>query len=75
MFASRIVSSIAKRQYSIMASQVPSTQKAILINGNKASVSSSAPVPKVKPTYLLAKVDYIALNPTDWFEYYCTLDL
>jgi NADPH:quinone reductase-like Zn-dependent oxidoreductase len=49
-----------------MAAQIPSTQKAITINGNKATVNSSTPVPKVKPTYLLAKVDSIALNPTDW---------
>lgn len=53
------------RLSSTMAS-VPTTQKAITINGNKATVNGSAPVPKVKPTYLLAKVDSIALNPTDW---------
>ncbi|KAK5100823.1 hypothetical protein LTR70_001141 [Exophiala xenobiotica] len=49
-----------------MASSVPSTMKAITINGNKAKVSSGVPVPKMRPTYLLAKVDSIALNPTDW---------
>jgi NADPH:quinone reductase-like Zn-dependent oxidoreductase len=49
-----------------MASQLPTAQKAILINDNKAKVSSSAPVPKLRPTYVLAKVDSIALNPTDW---------
>ena len=40
--------------------------KAITVNGNKAKVSSDVPVPKIRPTYLLAKVDAIALNPTDW---------
>lgn len=51
---------------STMASSAPSTMKAITINGNKAKVSSSVPVPQMRPTYLLAKVDSIALNPTDW---------
>lgn len=40
--------------------------KAILINGNKAKVTADVPVPKLRPTYLLAKVHSIALNPTDW---------
>ena len=48
-----------------MASQLPSTMKAITINDNKAKISD-IPIPKVRPTYLLAKVDSIALNPTDW---------
>ncbi len=39
--------------------------KAIVINGTKAKVSDIA-LPKIRPTYLLAKVDSIALNPTDW---------
>lgn len=39
--------------------------KAIIINGNTAKIST-VPVPKLRPTYLLAKVDHIALNPTDW---------
>lgn len=39
--------------------------KAIIINGNKAKVAD-VPIPKIRPTYLLAKVDSIALNPTDW---------
>ncbi|KAM3422174.1 hypothetical protein BST61_g2543 [Cercospora zeina] len=43
----------------------PSTIKAITINGNKAQVSEIN-LPKVRPTYLLAKVEAIALNPTDW---------
>ncbi|KAK1084124.1 hypothetical protein LTR33_002844 [Friedmanniomyces endolithicus] len=43
----------------------PSTMKAIIINGNKAKVTEVS-VPKLRPTYLLAKVEAIALNPTDW---------
>ncbi|GIZ38404.1 hypothetical protein CKM354_000182100 [Cercospora kikuchii] len=43
----------------------PSTVKAITINGNKAQVTEIN-LPKVRPTYLLAKVEAIALNPTDW---------
>ena len=48
-----------------MGSQVPSTMNAIIINGNKASVSK-IPVPKLRPTYVLCKVNSVALNPTDW---------
>lgn len=48
-----------------MASSLPSTMKAIIINGNKAKIST-IPLPKLRPTYLLAKVNSIALNPTDW---------
>ncbi|KAK5716302.1 hypothetical protein LTR17_016491 [Elasticomyces elasticus] len=44
---------------------LPSKMKAIIINGNTASVKSVA-LPKLRPTYLLAKVEAIALNPTDW---------
>jgi len=40
--------------------------QAITIMGNKAMVSSGVPLPKLRPTYLLAKVEAIALNPTDW---------
>lgn len=39
--------------------------QAIIINGNKAAVSKIA-VPKTRPTYVLCKVDSVALNPTDW---------
>lgn len=49
-----------------MASQAPKTMKAIVINENKAKVASDVPVPKLRPTYVLARVDSIALNPTDW---------
>ncbi|EMC98222.1 hypothetical protein BAUCODRAFT_66865 [Baudoinia panamericana UAMH 10762] len=43
----------------------PSTMKAVVINGNTAAVKDH-PVPKLRPTYLLAKVHAVALNPTDW---------
>jgi NADPH:quinone reductase-like Zn-dependent oxidoreductase len=49
-----------------MSSFVPVSMKAIIINGNKAKVTSGVAIPKIRPTYLLAKVDSIALNPTDW---------
>ncbi|KAK4546691.1 hypothetical protein LTR36_001909 [Oleoguttula mirabilis] len=49
-----------------MSFQVPSSMKAITVDGDKATVSSNVPVPKLRPTYLLAKVEAIALNPTDW---------
>ena len=45
---------------------MPSSMKAILVNGNKAKVASDVPIPKMRPTYLLAKVESVALNPTDW---------
>lgn len=45
---------------------LPSSMKAITIMGNKAMVSSGVPLPKLRPTYLLAKIEAIALNPTDW---------
>lgn len=48
-----------------MSSTVPKLMKAITIHGKRAKVSE-IPVPKLRPTYLLAKVDSIALNPTDW---------
>ncbi|KXT03772.1 hypothetical protein AC578_760 [Pseudocercospora eumusae] len=48
-----------------MAASVPSKMKAITIHGNKAKISE-VPVPKLRPTYILTKVDSIALNPTDW---------
>lgn len=40
--------------------------RAIVINGTKAKVVSGVSVPKIRDTYLLAKVDSVALNPTDW---------
>lgn len=44
---------------------LPSKMKAIVVNDNSAKVQE-IPLPKIRPTYLLAKVDSIALNPTDW---------
>lgn len=40
--------------------------KAVIINGNKAKVTSGVSIPKIRPTYLLVKVNSVALNPTDW---------
>lgn len=39
--------------------------RAITVKGNKAKVSTIS-LPKLRPTYVLCKVDSIALNPTDW---------
>lgn len=49
-----------------MASQPPKTMKAIIVNENKAKVTPDVKVPRLRPTYVLAKVEAIALNPTDW---------
>ena len=49
-----------------MSSRTPSNMQAIIVNGNTAKVTSGVAIPKIRPTYLLAKVDAIALNPTDW---------
>jgi NADPH:quinone reductase-like Zn-dependent oxidoreductase len=46
-----------------MASSLPSKMKAIVIDENTAQVKE-VPLPKIRPTYLLAKVEAIALNPT-----------
>lgn len=50
----------------IMTNNIPSTMKAIKVNGNKAAVKSDVPLPKLRDTYVLCKVETIALNPTDW---------
>ncbi|USW57169.1 Putative GroES-like superfamily, alcohol dehydrogenase-like, NAD(P)-binding domain superfamily [Septoria linicola] len=50
-----------------MASNVPSTQRALKCFGPKnAKVVNDAPVPEAPSDYLLVKVDAVALNPTDW---------
>jgi len=44
-----------------------STMKAIKIHAPKeATLESSAKVPSLRPTYILVKVECVALNPTDW---------
>lgn len=48
-----------------MSTSVPSTIKAIIVDGHKAKVTD-IPVQKLRPTYVLTKVDSVALNPTDW---------
>ena len=39
--------------------------RAIVVDGTSATVTSR-PLPKLRPTYMLVKVNAIALNPTDW---------
>nr|POF20062.1 protein toxd [Quercus suber] len=48
-----------------MSTRLPKIMKAITVHGKRAKISE-VPLPKLRPTYLLAKVDSIALNPTDW---------
>jgi len=40
-----------------------------LYNKGDQSVKS-IPLPKLRPSYLLIKVEYVALNPTDWKHTY-----
>lgn len=54
------------RSIANMSGSLPSTMQAIKIHDNKAKVVSGVPLPKLRPTYVLTKVDSIALNPTDW---------
>lgn len=48
-----------------MSSAFPPKMKAITVNENRAKVSEVS-IPKIRPTYVLCKVDSVALNPTDW---------
>lgn len=67
--ASNIISSAYNKTATItrkMSTSIPSTMKAIIVDGNKAKVTSGVPVQKLRPTYVLTKVDSVALNPTDW---------
>jgi NADPH:quinone reductase-like Zn-dependent oxidoreductase len=48
-----------------MALQMPTSMNAIKINGTTAALTR-VPVPDVPQTYLLARVNSVALNPTDW---------
>lgn len=48
-----------------MSTSVPSSVTALVINDNKVRVAKHA-TPKIRDTYILAKVECIALNPTDW---------
>lgn len=48
-----------------MSSSIPSSVTALVINDNKVRVAKHA-APKIRDSYVLAQVDCIALNPTDW---------
>lgn len=44
----------------------PSKMKAIrTVSPGKAEIQE-VPLPKLRDTYVLVKVTYVALNPTDW---------
>ena len=46
---------------------VPKSMHAVKVRGpNDLFIDSKAPVPAVRPGYLLIKVFSVALNPTDW---------
>lgn len=45
---------------------VPTTQKAILIEGSNAVVKTGVPVPELTEGTVLIKVEAVAGNPTDW---------
>lgn len=45
---------------------LPTTMKAVTIQGQEAVVTSNVPLPKLKDTYLLLKPKAVAGNPTDW---------
>ena len=65
------INNLTKSSISIYNSQrsqlhTMATMKAIIVDGSKAKVTSEVPVQKLRPTYVLTKVDCVALNPTDW---------
>jgi len=43
-----------------------STMKALVLDGESASIVSDRPIPNLRLGYLLVKVKAVALNPTDW---------
>ncbi|CDO96460.1 unnamed protein product [Kluyveromyces dobzhanskii CBS 2104] len=45
---------------------IPTTQKAVLIEGDKAVVKSNVPVPELSEGTVLLKIEAVAGNPTDW---------
>lgn len=45
---------------------VPTTQKAVIIEGDKAVVKTDVSVPELKEGTALVKVEAVAGNPTDW---------
>lgn len=48
-----------------MALQAPNTMYAVKVDGKVAKLAR-VPIPTPPPTYLLARVSSVALNPTDW---------
>ena len=46
---------------------LPATQHAVHVRGQGvAEVVPSAPIPKLRDSYVLVKTAAVALNPTDW---------
>lgn len=66
VLSSSLTISLSQQSIARMSTSTPSTMKAIKIHDKKAKVVSDVPLPKLRPTYVLTKVEAIALNPTDW---------
>ncbi|CCH59656.1 hypothetical protein TBLA_0B08410 [Henningerozyma blattae CBS 6284] len=49
-----------------MSSTIPTTMKAVVIEGNKPLFKENIPVPKLPKGFMLIKVKAVAGNPTDW---------
>ncbi len=45
---------------------LPKIMRAIIFRSKNSASIESIPLPPLRPTYLLVKVDAVALNPTDW---------
>jgi NADPH:quinone reductase-like Zn-dependent oxidoreductase len=45
---------------------IPTKMKAITLTGKGNASVQTIPLPELRSTYLLVKVDSVALNPTDW---------
>lgn len=46
---------------------IPETMKAVKTTTPGNAEVQDVPVPKVKDDFILVKVKYVALNPTDWY--------
>jgi NADPH:quinone reductase-like Zn-dependent oxidoreductase len=49
---------------------VSATMRSLKAVGPGRAEIRDTPIPKVKGDYILVKVRYVALNPTDWFVVY-----
>lgn len=47
-------------------SEIPTTMKAVVIEGDRAAVKSDVPLPELEDGFVLLKTIAVAGNPTDW---------